>query len=159
MVKTKISVAKFLEQQIAMSDKPQREIAAECGYEKPNIMTMFKTGQTKVPLNKVGLIAKAINVDPIYMLKLVLSEYSPETWDAIEGILGQERLVSSQEMELLKFMRAVTGNVIPDISIRENRDILGAALKQASAKDIAKADAAIAAYNKLPKNAKGKQAA
>jgi transcriptional regulator with XRE-family HTH domain len=154
MVKSKISVAKFLEQQIAMSDKTQREIALECGYEKPNIMTMFKSGQTKVPLNKVALLAKALNIDPAYMLKLVLTEYSPETWEAIEGIVGEAKLVSQPELELVKFIRAQSGNVIPDISIKENRDLIGDAVKQAAKRDSDKAAAAVTGYNSRPRNAK-----
>jgi hypothetical protein len=152
MVKSKVSVARFLEQQIALSEKSQRELAAECGYEKPNIMTMFKTGQTKLPLNKVGIFAKALNVDPTYMLKLVLSEYSPETWEAIEGIIGQERTITAPEFELIKFARNVTGNLIPDMSDKENQTVIAEALKRAAKRDQASVEASVYLYNKTPRN-------
>lgn len=154
MVNAKVSVAKLLEQQIAISDKSQKEIAEIIGYTKPNIMTMFKTGRTKLPINKVGALAKALNLDSAYLLKLVLSEYSPETWDAIEGILGEEKLIGTAELNLLKLAREATGNVFPDVSIKENRDILVDAFKRASMRDQDKAQASVDRYNKLPRNAR-----
>ena len=33
--------------------KTQREIATEIGYDKPNMISMFKTGEAKVPLCKI----------------------------------------------------------------------------------------------------------
>ena len=53
-----MSVAEFIAAQIAMSDKTQREIALALGYDKPNIITMFKQGLTKIPLNKVAPLAR-----------------------------------------------------------------------------------------------------
>lgn len=47
------SMARYLTKQIdALSGiKNQREIAAEIGYDKPNMISMFKRGETKVPLD------------------------------------------------------------------------------------------------------------
>lgn len=54
------TIAEYLAVQISLSEKSQREIAAEISYENPNVITMFKQGQTKVPMNKVGPLAKAL---------------------------------------------------------------------------------------------------
>lgn len=54
---TRTTVADFIADRLAESDKTQREIAEECGFEKPNIITMFKNGTTKLPLNRIGPLA------------------------------------------------------------------------------------------------------
>jgi hypothetical protein len=115
MVKSKITVAKYLDQQIALSDKSQKEIAEAVGYDKPNIITMLKQGATKLPINRVGPMAKALNVDPVHLLRLVMSEYMPETWETIEEILGAGTLVSQEEIALLKFIRKHTKGLPIDL--------------------------------------------
>jgi len=54
MKKSHIAVAEYLNQQIALSGVPQTEIAEKLGYDKPNIITMFKQGKTKIPMNKIA---------------------------------------------------------------------------------------------------------
>lgn len=103
------TVAEFIADKLAECDKTQREIAAECGFEKPNIITMFKTGATKVPLNRIGPLAKAIGVDPAHLLRLVMNEYMPETWEAVENVF-QSTVLTANELELLREYRRVTGD-------------------------------------------------
>lgn len=100
------SVKDYLTNQIDICSKSQREIAFEIGYEKPNIITMFKQGHTKLPINKVGPMAKALGVDPAYLLRIVINDYMPELLDAIEGVIG---LVTTQnEREMVEIIRATT---------------------------------------------------
>ncbi|MGZ9053126.1 MAG: helix-turn-helix domain-containing protein [Rhodoplanes sp.] len=54
--------------------KSQREIAAELGYERPNIISMMKRGETKLPLDKVPALAKALHVDPAHLFRLALEQ-------------------------------------------------------------------------------------
>ncbi len=105
---TTITIADFIADRLAESDKTQREIAAECGFETPNIITMFKNGSTKVPLNRIGALAKALDADPAYMLRLAMREYMPDTWDAIEDIL-QSTVLTTNELKLVRAYREVTG--------------------------------------------------
>lgn len=103
------TVAEFIADKLAESDKTQREIAQECGFENPNIITMFKTGATKLPLNRIGPLAKAIDVDPAHLLRLVMLEYAPDTWGAIENIM-KSTLLTANELELVRAYRQVTGD-------------------------------------------------
>lgn len=103
------TVAEFIADKLAESDKTQREIAEECGFENPNIITMFKTGATKLPLNRIGPLAKAIDIDPAHLLRLVMLEYAPDTWEAIENIM-QSTLLTANELELVRAYRQVTGD-------------------------------------------------
>lgn len=103
------AVADFIADRLADCDKTQGEIAAECGFDKPNIITMFKNGSTKIPLNRIEPLAKAIGADPAHLLRLVMQEYLPDTWGAIEDIL-QSTVLTANELDLVRKFRDVTGD-------------------------------------------------
>lgn len=106
------NVSDFITARLAQSDKTQRQIAEECGFENPNVITMFKTGATKIPVNRIGAIAKALDVDPAYLLRLVLNEYLPDTWQSIEDII-EGTVLTGNELELVRLFRSATGNTDP----------------------------------------------
>lgn len=101
------TVAEFISTRIKHIGKPQFEIATECGYDKPNIITMIKQGKTKLPLGKVCLMAKALETDPVHLLKLCLKEYQPENWVAIEPLLDSTLTIT--EKALLNHLRTYVG--------------------------------------------------
>ena len=103
------TVADFIADRLADCDKTQREVAAECGFETPNIITMFKNGSTRVPLNRIGPLAKAIGADPAHLLRLVMAEYLPDTWEAIEETM-QSTILTANELKLIRAYREVTGD-------------------------------------------------
>lgn len=104
-----IFVADFITQKLTESDKTQCEISQLCGFENANVMTMIKTGKTKLPINRIGPFAKALDVDPAYLLRLVLSEYLPDTWQAIEAVM-QTPILSRNEADLICKYRRISGN-------------------------------------------------
>ena len=106
---TPVSVAEFIAERLAAIDKTQRQIATECGLENANVITMFKQGSTKLPLNRIGPLAKALDVDPAHLLRLAMLEYMPDTWDAIENVM-QSTLLTANEFELIRAYRAATGD-------------------------------------------------
>ena len=108
----RITVAQFISQRIDESDKSQRDIAAESGFDNPNVLTMLKQGLTKVPLRRVGALAKALNVDPAHLLRLVMGEYMPDTWAAVEDVLGGTMLTKN-ERELIACYRRVSSDTNP----------------------------------------------
>lgn len=103
------TIADLIADRVASSNKTQREIAAECGFETPNIITMFKNGTMKVPLSRIGALAKALDTDPAHMLRLAMREYMPDTWESIEHAL-KSTLLTVNEMKLLRAYREATGN-------------------------------------------------
>ncbi len=101
MVKKNIvSVAEFLSHYIDKSYKTQREIAIEIGYSNPNMITMLKQGLTKLPLDKIGVMAKALGIDPGVLFYFVMTEYMPETLDALAPIM-QGLQLSKDERQLI----------------------------------------------------------
>lgn len=94
------TVAQYLTFHINNCDKTQRQIALEIGYTKPNIITMFKQGLTKLPLDKIGPLAKALDIAPDDLFFKVMAEYMPETFEALSPFLcGQ--MLSKDELEML----------------------------------------------------------
>lgn len=96
---------------IDISPKRQAEIAKELGYPNPNIVTMWKTGATKIPIEVVPGLARALNVDPGFLLRFAMREYVPKVLAAVEEILGD--VVTQHERMILKELRIVTENLDP----------------------------------------------
>ncbi len=105
----RLTVAEFLADKIGAIDKTQREIAEACGFDNPNIITMFKRGYTKLPINRIAPLAKALEVDPAYLLRLVMNEYMREAWECVEDIM-QSTVLSANELQLVRAYREVTGD-------------------------------------------------
>jgi cyanate lyase len=118
----KLTVADYLTYQLDLSDKTQNEVAEEVGYSKPNIISMFKQGQAKLPINKVPQMAAALGVDKVHLLRLCLSEYMPETWAVINDLLGKN-LVSDYEEKIIEVIRAATGDEDIVLSATETEEV------------------------------------
>lgn len=107
MSKLSTTVANYITQQLALCGKTQTVVSNEIGYENPNVLTMFKQGKTKIPINKVKQLALALEVDPVYLLRLVMTEYMPDTWDVIQGIMGSVATTENED-KILNIIRAAS---------------------------------------------------
>lgn len=115
------SVARYLEQAIERSGLPQIEIAEALGYDQPNIISMFKTGRTKVPIEIIPKLAELLGVSELYFLKLALEEYHPETWMVIERAFGT--LISENEMDIVDTIRAASAGTDPVMSDEQEKEL------------------------------------
>jgi len=61
------------------SKKSQIEIAAEAGYANPNMVAMLKNGSSKLALDRVPAMARALDCDPGYLLRLALEQQEGQT--------------------------------------------------------------------------------
>jgi len=103
--------ASYLAAQIDANDKTQREIALALGYARPNLITMFKQGLTKVPIEKVPALAKVLGLDPLHLLTFALREYMPETLKTIQANVGC--VVTHNEYAVVEAVRGVTKDANP----------------------------------------------
>ena len=62
--------------QLAAS-KSRCEIAAEVGYDQPNIISMIERGDLKMPLDKVPAFANALQCDVGFLMQLAVEQH----WD------------------------------------------------------------------------------
>ena len=110
-----MTVAEYIARQIEASGKTQAQIAREVGYDqRPNLISMIKSGQSKLPVQKIGAFAKALGVDPAFLFKLVMSEYSPATWEAINEIQGAVP-VTQNERRIIEAIRKLSGDGDPKL--------------------------------------------
>lgn len=123
---SKSSFADYIASQIDISDKSQKDMARELGYDNPNIITMFKKGITKIPINKVPKFADVLGLDRLHLLRLATLEYSPELWETFQAVIGST--VTKNEYEMVEAIRSVTGDSDPAIT-PEGRKLLKAAAK------------------------------
>lgn len=100
-------VARFITSRIEATGQLQKDIAAKAGFEQPNVITMIKQGKTKLPLAKVGPMARALETDPVGLLWMCLEEYQPATWKAIEPYM--ESAMTEDERRLLISLRTWAG--------------------------------------------------
>lgn len=115
----------YLAHQIEMSDKSQKEIASQCGYDNPNIITMFKKGLTKVPITKLPKMADTLGIDRVHLMRLGMIEYAPEIWAALQDALGN--VVTDNELEIIETIRSVVGNNDPKMDAEAKKQIKAAA--------------------------------
>lgn len=98
-------IARYLTKVIdaLQGEKSQRDIAAEMGYEKPNVISMFKKGEMKVPLDKIPALAKAIGADPAFLFRMAIEQYWPDLKKTIAEVFGD--VVTRDEARILKLAR------------------------------------------------------
>ena len=106
-METTSNVARFIAARIEATGQLQKDIAAKVGFEKPNIITMLKQGKTRLPLNKAGPMALALETDPVQLFSMCLEEYYPETWKTMA--LCMETALTRDELRLIMSLRAAGG--------------------------------------------------
>ncbi len=97
------AVAREITRMVNSSEKTQHEIAHELGLERSNIITMFKQGRTKLPLNKVVPLSRACGIEPSKLMLLCLEEYQPGIIEALGEAL--RATVTEDEAALLRSIR------------------------------------------------------
>jgi len=105
---TTSKTAAFLARALEFSGKTQREIAREAGFPKPNVISMMRKGQMKIPIDRIPALADACHVDAAYFLRLALETEHPAVYAVLVETLGQP--MTANEHELLLCYRLVCGD-------------------------------------------------
>jgi hypothetical protein len=111
--------ARFLDEAIRNSPRTQAEIAARAGFPKPNVLSMMKLGQTKVPLVRIPGLAEALDVDRTEFLEIALAEYHPEVYEILTDVLGLPLDRDEENLVALYRMANVDGNIRFDGPLRD----------------------------------------
>ena len=74
-------LAKFISQRVMelRPKKSQIEISVEAGFVSQNMVAMLKSGSSKLPLDRVPSLARALECDPAYLLRLTLEQVVGDT--------------------------------------------------------------------------------
>ena len=113
------SLTRFLEKRILelRPTKTQAQIASEAGFLNPNMLSMIKTGVTRLPLDRVPALAVALNVDAARLFQLALEQWvgsaAARTFEAIFNVA-----VTQHEADWIKEIRDASGNSDPAVTTR-----------------------------------------
>jgi len=80
--------ARLIAEAIDASGKTQREIANKIGFERPNVVSMLKSGEMRMPIERIPAFSKATGIDPHLLTRAAMMEYMPETWSVISSMAG-----------------------------------------------------------------------
>jgi transcriptional regulator with XRE-family HTH domain len=103
--------AEFLKKALDQAPLTQREVAERAGFQRPNILSMMKNGETKVPLNRIPELARACEVKPSTFIRVAMKEYHPEVWAILEDIFDGCLTPAEEEMMMLFRIANVEGDV------------------------------------------------
>lgn len=120
------NLAKYIEKRILQlrPRKSQLDIAREAGFNQPNLLSMFKNGSSKLPLDRVPGMAKALECDPAFLLKLALEQLGGDTTaSVIDQIFGT--IVTRNEVIWLEEIRDASNNSDPNLTTKARATIRG----------------------------------
>ncbi|SUZ32417.1 hypothetical protein ROE7235_02175 [Roseibaca ekhonensis] len=104
--------------------KTQAEIAAEAGFVNANFMSLLKSGRNKVPLDRVPSLARALEVDPAYLMRMALDQAVGATAaKAIIDIFGTP--ATANEIGWLMEVRDASDNTDPRLTARSRAALRG----------------------------------
>ena len=119
-------LAKFVTKRILelAPRKAQLDIAAEAGFQSLNMMSMVKSGASKLALDRVPALAAALETDPKYLFLITLDQHGLETVKAtVEEIFGT--LVTKNETAWLTAIREASDHSDPTLTSRGRAAIRG----------------------------------
>jgi predicted DNA-binding transcriptional regulator AlpA len=96
------SLATFLAEHQDKVKKSDEEMAEALGFSRASVYTLIKEGKMKLPIGKVPLLARALDVPASDVLMVVLTAHEPElmevigkTWKPMELSANEKRLLSA----------------------------------------------------------------
>ena len=102
--------------------KTQSEIAAQAGFINPNMITMIKQGKTNAALDRIPALARALECDPAYLMRLALEQAVGQTAAAaVTEIFGTP--VTENERGWIEAIRVASDNSDPRLTSRSQAAI------------------------------------
>ncbi|MEZ5887885.1 MAG: XRE family transcriptional regulator [Paracoccaceae bacterium] len=107
-------LAKYVQKRVLelRPGKTQAQIAQEAGFLTANMVAMLKRGASKLPLDRVPGLAKALECDERMLFNMALEQITDEgTATAIKKIFGT--VVTENEVAWLGLLREASDNTDP----------------------------------------------
>lgn len=118
-------LVKFLSRRILelRPQKTQIEIASAAGFTAVHMLAMIKSGATRLPLDRVSSLAKAIETDPARLLLLAIEQQDRALARVINDVLGT--VVSRNEIAWLQEIRDASDHSDPNLTRKARQAIRG----------------------------------
>ena len=110
-------LAKFISKRIddLKGVKTQGEIATQAGFTNTNFLSMLKSGTSKLPIDRVPDLARALDADPAYLLQMTLEQQLGEVAArAVNELLGTP--LSKNERAWVEELREASDHLDPHIT-------------------------------------------
>lgn len=101
----------LVETMMRESGKSNIQLADDMGYSNQNIISMFKSGKTRVPVEKVASLAKTCGYDPAWLLREWFMAFMPDLLPDLEEHFGVS--LSAQEKSWINNLRKLFERVPP----------------------------------------------
>ncbi len=114
-------LAKFVEARILALKplKTQVDIAAEAGYTNPNNITLIKQGASKLALDRVHAMARALDCDAAILLRMAFEQETK----AASAIFELLEPLSKNERAWIEQLREASGDTDPPLTARATKSI------------------------------------
>lgn len=104
--------------------KTQKQIAHEAGFINSNMISLLKSGASKIPIDRVPALAKALEMDPAFLMRLALEQSVGKTAaQAIVDACGP--LVTEREKQWLNEIRDASDDADPRLTVRSRSALRG----------------------------------
>lgn len=116
--KSPTPLSEFLDSRWSSLGLTNAEAADRLGMGAPNMISMWRTGQTPVPLARIPGLAALMGVDPTELYRLWLAQQRDRDKEVPADFveLIQRRTVSSNEALIIDALRLATKNADPEFS-------------------------------------------
>jgi hypothetical protein len=98
------SISALIQRHQTAIGKADEQLAEELGYAGLAPLRQIKAGRMHLPVAKAPLLAQALDLDELSVVRQLLSEQAPDTLKVIERLFDPLRL-SSTEVRLIEHCR------------------------------------------------------
>ncbi|MER9253959.1 XRE family transcriptional regulator [Mesorhizobium sp. M0598] len=119
-------LAKFVERRILelKPRKTQSLIASEAGFSQHTMLANIKVGSSKLPLDRVPALARALECDPALLFTMAIEQLGGGTTElAIRNIFGT--IVTENEAAWLEEIRKASNYSDPNLTSRSRAALRG----------------------------------
>jgi predicted DNA-binding transcriptional regulator AlpA len=117
------ALATFLVEHQARLEKSDEDMAEALGFSRASIYTLIKEGKMKLPISKVPLLARALDVPASDVLTVVLTEYEPESMEVIRKTWKPIQLTAN-EKKLVTAYRSLAGDQDVEPVVMDGKNII-----------------------------------
>ncbi|WP_299361982.1 XRE family transcriptional regulator [uncultured Paracoccus sp.] len=104
--------------------KTQAEVAKQAGFRNANFLSILKSGGSKIPLDRVPDLARALDVDQAYLMRMALEQsIGPAAAAAVLATFGTP--VSANELGWLEELRDASDHTDPRLTTKSRAAIRG----------------------------------
>lgn len=118
-------LARFIERRVLelRPVKSQIQIASEAGFANPNMISMIKSGASKLALDRVPSMARALECDTAFLMRLALEQaIGPTAAVAVTDAFGQP--ITSNELAWVEAIREASNSSDPRLTSRARTALL-----------------------------------